>query len=1798
MTEYFEAKDGEAEDKFEFDGDQDDQQAHDDLVSWLAGNCQILPSKIKRYSAQFVKEGVGSIKRLAKKIKKTPDFFESLEIAIDDADEISEVLSREGIFEAIRNEQLAAQKAIEAENEPPALAAAPIVTRARAPSLAPPIAEAPVVELRSRQGTILSETEVPAYLNNPYAYTYVADQADDDLHPGSSRQRRHTQFTQQRKLSEAKLDTLAQEVVEVMQALKLAVDEQDDTGCCDAFEYIAEVVENNVDRQKAFQRAAAHLGVLSAMNAFIGNTEACESACRCIALLCRCSDDKGSTNYEFCKEFGLRGASDAITNGFKKHSEHGGLVKEACDAIRSMCNLNSNKQRFHDSGACEVIAGALATFSADPTLCAWICRTIGHLAQSNEASKEVFGENLVAPNLILALQNHQKNDQVCTEIFWAIRNLAYENQSNRQRFIADFGPESIIVAFSRHVQVEVLTVEATTALVALVSGEDDEVIGRIANSGAMTFVSRALRKNPECESLAYRAFQLLYFCASYKNSTYQDLIKRKLTSNDFLECMSTAFENHAGDAGVAEWGCRLLHEIVDNDANIQGRMRNAGLCEMVVSAVQRQAISEGICEVGCLAIGDLALEVANHDRLAAAGACEAACGALRRHDDNVEVIIQACYAIHYLAFTQNNVGWIGANGGCEAVAEALEKHKENSRMTIFAVRALGSLAFKDEGNMVRIFEAGGCAAVVLALRNHPKDREVCEACCRAVYNLSGDNANVKDLGEKGACGLVVSALIAHMNVEDVAEKACLAISGLAIKTRGDKEHKGNTRKLVARGAVENVVACIQKYPENAMVVRAGAMAVTSLSRMDANRLKVGATGVVDMLIAALSQHSLHAECVAKVARAIDMLSVPVTGENGAIVSDVNKDKFCQAGVAELLVSLLRKHERSSEVVVEVLRALITLATHPLARKHIWTDDACKLFVKVMKLHEKEEDVARWACDMIYSQAIDNAARIRLGLAKACEGVVAVLTKHAVTAPNVVRYACRAMCGLAELDANKKKFNTTETCTSLVNALGKHIEDADVAEWACFSIVSVSSNQGNRQKFYLAGACPIVNKVLTKHIDSEIVTTLAFEAIRELSYFVDNRVQLGAVGTNETVAKALERHLDSHEVATHACRAIAGIAFQHGANAAKLGNAGCCELLLRGLRMHWSMSSFVEWSMSAIAVMSEKQKSNQNIFSEGNIAKLFVSVLLHHSASDGVCFQGAKAVRCLTLGNLELKNKMALAGIAPVVLSCLQKHEKSGLVTENACWVLGNILCFEGMDDVNRILQDELAVGDLSPVIPAPFSSPSTPRAPNKPKPSTLFYSSAGHWETLVTALTVHMNRPQTVRWVCAAIACFADRSRTENLRCCDAAIQALALHADALSVCNKVLLCIGALAHSHIKNAGRLGKLKACEEVASLLTRSEEEPSIHGCFAAIAGLSNCSTANQARFSAVPSLSKDIVQKLYDMFEHPNVARWGCASISALCWNNNENQNKLGKACNFISDIIETHIKSRAIVRDAVRAVSCLAHNHITNRNRLGASGCCERVPKIMANPLFSNDSSVIVWFVRAVADLAANNPNNQTKLGVNGACEALVKAITQSWGSMSEEETLAKYSLWAIGNLVQLKDSHAGLEGSMGLSIVMSAGNGAPPVKNTTRFADAGIVAAIMALVAKFESSAVVVRWSCRAVNNLGKSHKIRAQFNQLRARWVLEALSRRYSADNSVAEWSNLALETLIHGPPKAQVRDDSATRTRADSNSGRESPRNSFSAVVQSLNYITDAASILGGSADKVSSCEPRGLRHCIAR
>jgi hypothetical protein len=91
------------------------------------------------------------------------------------------------------------------------------------------------------------------------------------------------------------------------------------------------------------------------------------------------------------------------------------------------------------------------------------------------------------------------------------------------------------------------------------------------------------------------------------------------------------------------------------------------------------------------------------------------------------------------------------------------------------VRALLNLTCNDATNRVRCGAVGACRAIVTALHDFPRDRDLSLFACVVVDNLSRDADNKAKLGVEGACGAVVNAMRAFPSDRDVQFQGCRAV---------------------------------------------------------------------------------------------------------------------------------------------------------------------------------------------------------------------------------------------------------------------------------------------------------------------------------------------------------------------------------------------------------------------------------------------------------------------------------------------------------------------------------------------------------------------------------------------------------------------------------------------------------------------------------------------------------------------------------------------------------------------------------------------------------------------------------------------------------------------------------------------------------------------------------------------------------------------------------------------------------------------------------------------------------------
>jgi hypothetical protein len=85
-------------------------------------------------------------------------------------------------------------------------------------------------------------------------------------------------------------------------------------------------------------------------------------------------------------------------------------------------------------------------------------------------------------------------------------------------------------------------------------------------------------------------------------------------------------------------------------------------------------------------------------------------------------------------------------------------------------------------------------------------------------------------------------------------------------------------------------------------------------------------------------------------------------------------------------------------------------------------------------------------------------------------------------------------------------------------------------------------------------------------------------------------------------------------------------------------------------------------------------------------------------------------------------------------------------------------------------------------------------------------------------------------------------------------------------------------------------------------------------------------------------------------------------------------------------------------------------------------------------------------------------------------------------------------------------------------------------VKNTTRFLNTHISEKLKKLIFQYIEYPEMMLWSCRAINNLAKSQRLKLSLLDNNILDALLGVLQKYSKNQDIMEWGNLAKETLTN--------------------------------------------------------------------
>lgn len=540
------------------------------------------------------------------------------------------------------------------------------------------------------------------------------------------------------------------------------------------------------------------------------------------------------------------------------------------------------------------------------------------------------------------------------------------------------------------------------------------------------------------------------------------------------------------------------------------------------------------------------------------GACAAVIGVLNEHREcSQEVTIAACMAIHTLCASPNNRTRFNSIGGCDAIMQTLNKYSNFpttsqgnsssayiSALLAVSCNALGSLALAENvdtslsssissfntTNQDNFGNNGACEVVTDLLIRYGENVTICEAACRSIAHLSFYNIKNQNRFADSSCNeAVVSSLRRHIYSVSGTIQSCLAIACLA------NEHMENCNALGKQSVAKEIVAVWKKYGTNDGAVEACCRAIFALHPLNEDFAN---TGICPLIVPALMLHlsnEVVAQWICKVLTSLGRL-------------DSNKLALYKEGVCEAITASLQRHVGN-----ETLLSVMLMRNTSSAGVAQWGCDA--MFSMAFMLIEptsndyftannsnnnsnnNSSSIISNSSNTSNSKIIEDYQK-RFISAGACEAVAKALVKYSEV-EQVSQACCRAVYILTYgNDGARSRMGGLGVCTSIIDSLHLFPASAQIAQWGCAAVSSLADgdNEANINRFAIAGACETLPVAMQAHQNSPNVAEYGCAAIANLtsrSLYQRNRSNERAASSGNAVVGVVG-WLSSPNLILHFC----------------------------------------------------------------------------------------------------------------------------------------------------------------------------------------------------------------------------------------------------------------------------------------------------------------------------------------------------------------------------------------------------------------------------------------------------------------------------------------------------------------------------------------------------------------------------------------------------------------------------------------------------------------------------------------
>ncbi len=589
---------------------------------------------------------------------------------------------------------------------------------------------------------------------------------------------------------------------------------------------------------------------------------------RAAIALASLARDKGNSAW-----LGPAGASDALYTALQFHEEDPSVCKFVLSAIGNLCVIENNKERLGAIGTCELVVRVfnrhildLDTVKAAGLAVGKLCEIITRQQQEGGPEREegVSGKAVVITPLSPPTNNSGHSDSQSTSGESTIAYTKTRRESVALLAATAFAHLAVdtVSAIKTAIDGSVMT-PPSTPMSAFAHHKTRPNRAALYASNVCEVLVTALNHhltNVAVATILSRAISIVAYghaCAN-ERIAFGDLGACKAVTN--------ALQFHEGVEEVAKCGCLAVKALAYHNLQNKVALHTCGINIIVIQILRgyRYASSgPAVVEAAAWAISSLAMDCPlNKMALGSAGACEGLLEVLELHSRNVETAYLTLKALfHVCDGNSANRLKISFSGAADILLSVLTRYPDDDRVVEYVFSTMVGMCLNKVGQS-RLGTVGMHKTAVSTLYRYEKTNEyIVLLCCSLVAALSANNKdNQAKLGSAGACKAIVVVMTKYMH----STSGQVGISAVSTPVFGREDKEGvlaapsvgtastsSMEEDYARTALSSLV-------DEFSVLKEGCKAIVHLSsNNEPNRLKLIATGVVDILTAILSSSFVH-----------------------------------------------------------------------------------------------------------------------------------------------------------------------------------------------------------------------------------------------------------------------------------------------------------------------------------------------------------------------------------------------------------------------------------------------------------------------------------------------------------------------------------------------------------------------------------------------------------------------------------------------------------------------------------------------------------------------------------------------------------------------------------------------------------------------------------------------------------------------------------------------------------------------------------------------------------------------------